>query len=56
MSRKLEEKLIEDLGVDGWIILKFILNNTVDVNWIRLVHNTDQLRAFVKMAMNLRVS
>jgi len=30
-----DRNLIEDLGIDGRIILKFILNNTVDVNRIR---------------------
>jgi len=39
-DRKLEEKLVENLGIVGKIILMFILNIKVDVNWIRLVHNT----------------
>ena len=46
----------EDLGIDGRIILKFILNITLDVNWIRLVHNADQWRAVVKTVTNLGVS
>ena len=54
--REREEKRIEDLGIDGRIILKFILNITLDVNWIRLVHNADQWRAVVKTVTNLGVS
>jgi hypothetical protein len=41
----------EDQYIDGWIILKWILER----GWIDLAHNRDQWRALVNMIMNLQV-
>jgi hypothetical protein len=47
----------EDLGVDGRIILEWILvkKGWEGVDWIHLVQDKEQWRAVVNMVMNLRV-
>ena len=53
----MERGHLEDPGVDGWIILKWIfktLNGAMD--WIDLAQNRDRWRAIVNAVMNLRVA
>jgi hypothetical protein len=47
----------EDLGVDGIIILKWILRKQVGVcvDWIHLAQDRDRWRAVVNTVMNLQV-
>jgi len=40
--------LLEDLDLDGRIILKQILNGMGDVEWIELAQDVDNRRAFVR--------
>jgi hypothetical protein len=48
---------LEDSGVDGRIILRWILRKCdVGMNWIDLAQDSDRWRAFVYAVMNLRVS
>jgi hypothetical protein len=44
---------LEDSGVDGRIILKWILK-TGSVEWIRLAHENGAWRAVVKTVMNFQ--
>ena len=47
---------LEDLGVDGRIILERILEKWYEgVDWIDLAQDTDRWRAFMNAVMNLRV-
>jgi hypothetical protein len=47
---------LEDLGVDGRIILKWILEKLdVNMDWIDLAQDRDRWRAVVNAVMNLRV-
>ena len=47
---------MEDTGVDGRIIMKWILEKWIgDMNWIDLAEDKDRWRAFVNAVMNLRV-
>jgi hypothetical protein len=46
----------EELGVDGRIILKWILGKEWEgVDWMKLARERDQWRAVVNTVMNLRV-
>jgi len=49
--------LAEDLGVDGKIILEWILEKSggENVDWIHVAQYRDQWRAVVNTIMNLRV-
>jgi hypothetical protein len=52
----MERGHLEDPGVDGWIILKWIFkkwNGAMD--WIDLAQDRDRWRAPVNAVMNLRV-
>jgi predicted ATPase len=47
---------LEDPGVDGRIILKWISKSLMDdMDWIYLSHNRDRWMALVNAVMNLRV-
>jgi hypothetical protein len=47
---------LEDLGLDGRIILKWILKKWVGgMDWIDLAQDRDRWRALVNAVMNLRV-
>jgi hypothetical protein len=47
---------LEDPGVDGRIILKWILKKwDVVMDWIELAQDRDRLRSLVYVVMNLRV-
>jgi hypothetical protein len=48
---------LEDLSVDGTIILKFIFREVGrgGMNWIELAQDRDRWRTFVNALMNLRV-
>jgi hypothetical protein len=47
---------LEDPGVDGWIILKCILEKwDGDTDWIDLAKVRDKWQAVVNAVMNLRV-
>jgi hypothetical protein len=47
---------LEDPGVDGRIILKWIFNKwDGGMDWIDMVQDRDRWRALVSAAMNLRV-
>jgi hypothetical protein len=50
-----ERDHLENLGVDGRAILKWILKWGLGMNWIDLAHNRDKWRALVNAVMNLRV-
>jgi hypothetical protein len=52
-----ERDHVEDPGVDGRIILRWILRNwgCLGMDWIELVLDRDRWRAFVNAVMNLRV-
>jgi hypothetical protein len=45
---------LEDPGLDGRIILKWIFRKWDGVNWIDLLHNREIWRALVNALMNLR--
>ena len=48
---------LEDLGVNGRIILQFILRKWLDgMDWTDLAQDRDRVRALVPAVMNLRVS
>jgi hypothetical protein len=48
---------LEDPGVDGRIILKWVLERLDEgMDWINLVQDRDRWRAVVNAVMNLRVS
>jgi hypothetical protein len=48
---------LEDLGVDGRIILKWILKKwDGGMDWIDMAQDSDSWRAFVSAVMNLRVT
>ena len=49
---------LEDLGLDGRLILKWIVKKYVGrgMDWIDLAQDSDRLRALVNAAMNLRVA
>jgi hypothetical protein len=50
------KRALSRLGVDGMIILEWILGNRVeDLDWIHLAHDRDQWRALVNTVMNLQV-
>ena len=49
-----ERHYLEDPGLDGRIILKWILRKWDGVNWIDLLHNREIWRALVNALMNLR--
>jgi hypothetical protein len=51
-----ERDHLEDLGVDGKIILEWTDGNTVDVDWIHLAQNRGQWQAVVCTVMNIRAS
>jgi hypothetical protein len=48
---------LEDSGVDGRIILKWILDkwNGRNTDWIDLAQDTNRFWAFVNAVMNIRV-
>jgi hypothetical protein len=47
---------LEDPGVDGRIILKWILKKWVGgMNWIDMAQDRNRWRALVKAVMNVRV-
>jgi hypothetical protein len=45
----------EDLGVDGKIILEWMLHRSRDVEWIHLAQDRDEWQALANTVMNLRV-
>jgi hypothetical protein len=45
-----------DQDVDGWIILKWILDSVRLSDWIDLDQDRDQWRALVNTVMNIRLS
>jgi hypothetical protein len=45
---------LEDLGVDGTIILKWNVNN-IDLDWINLAKDRDSWKVIVNAVMNLQV-
>ena len=46
---------LEDLGVDGRIILKWIFETLIEgVNWIDLAQDRDRWRTVMNTVMNLR--
>jgi hypothetical protein len=49
---------LEDPGIDGWIILRWIFKKLFggDMDWIDLAQDRKRLLALVNVAMNLRVS
>jgi len=52
---KSEREHMEDLGVDGRIMLKWILKKSAGgMRWIHLAQDKDRWRAFVNVVMNLR--
>jgi len=52
----MEKVHLENLGVDGRLILKWILNEWVGgIDCFDLVQNRDKRRAFVNAVLNLRV-
>ena len=54
---KSERKHMEDLGVDGRIMLKRIFKKSAGgMCWIDLAQNKDRWRATVNMVMNVRIS
>lgn len=51
-----ETNQLEDLGVNGGIILKFILRKWLgDVDWTDLFQDRDRVRPFVTAVINLRL-
>jgi len=52
-----EKGHLEDAGVDGRIILKWIFRkwDVGGMDWIELAQNRDRWRALVNAVMNLRV-
>ena len=46
---------LEDVGVDGKVILKWIFKNE-GLNWTDLAHNRDKWRSLLTTLMNLFVS
>jgi hypothetical protein len=47
---------LEDLDVDGMIILKLYLRNRMgDIDWLDLALNRDRWQALVNAVMNLRL-
>ena len=47
---------LEDTGVDGGILLKWMFNKLIGVmDWIDLAEDMDRWRALVNALMNLRV-
>ena len=56
MSRPEEENQLEDLGVDGMVILKLGLKNEWEgIDWIDLAEDMDKFRGFVNIVMNFWV-
>jgi hypothetical protein len=52
-----ESDHLEDLGVNGAIVLNFIFKNwDGDMDWIDLAQDRDRWRALVSAAINLQVS
>jgi hypothetical protein len=53
----MERDHLEHLGVDGWIILKWIFKKVgwVGTDWIDLAQDRDRWRALVNAVINLRV-
>jgi len=52
-----ERNHLEDLGLDGMVILKWIFKNgNGSMDWIDLAQDRDRRRSVMKVAMNLRVS
>jgi hypothetical protein len=55
-TRKEETRQLELLGVDGKIILEWMLGRLEGVEWIDLAQEGDQWRDPVNSVINLRVS
>jgi hypothetical protein len=52
-----ERNHLEDLGLDGRVLLKWIFKNwNGSMDWIDLAQDRDRWRSVVKVAMNLRIS
>jgi len=52
-----ERNHLEDLGLDGRVLLKWIFKNwNGSIDWIDLAQDRDRWRSVVKVAMNLRIS
>jgi hypothetical protein len=45
----------EDLGIDGRMILEWIIREWGILKWMHLVQDRDQLWALVNMVMHLRI-
>jgi hypothetical protein len=51
-----EEDHVEDSGIDGRVMIKYIFEMVRGMDWIDLTQDRDRWRAVVNAVMNLRVS
>ena len=50
-----ERAHLDDLGVDGRIILKWVFEQWGGMDWIDVIQDRDRWRALVNAVMNLQV-